>query len=466
MGNSKLSVVVLAAGKGTRMKLDMPKALAPALGLGLIDFVLNETEEFLNSINEKSPICVVVGHKKEMIEAHLQKRPSKYSFAWQKEQKGTADALKVAFHDHPELWNTDFIMVSCADTPLVDKKIFEKMWSHLKENPELKAVAASFISKNPHGYGRIVRNAKKIGFKIKEEKDADSEEKKITEVNAAFYIVKTSHLKDVLEKIDNKNNSGEFYLTNIFQEDYLVEALSFDEKYFMGVNTLEQLSEIQEVLLNRKRTMLMQNGVQFILPQTTYIDWLVQINEGTVIYPNVCIEGKTKIGKNCIIESGTVIKKSIIENDVQILSNSYIDSALIHGHTSIGPMARIRPDTEIGENAKIGNFVEIKKSKINKGSKVSHLSYVGDATIGENSNIGCGFITCNYDGKNKHQTIIGNNTFIGSDCQTIAPVEIGDNAFVAAGSTITQNVPSESFAIARAKQVNKDGAAKRFLKSK
>ena len=229
---------------------------------------------------------------------------------------------------------------------------------------------------------------------------------------------------------------------------------------------MEQLAEVSKVLRARHLQKLMVSGVRFLAPETTYIENTVEIGVGSVVYPNVTILGNTKIAEGVVLESGTFIKDSIVEAEAKILANSYLEEAKVGPKADIGPMARLRPGTEIGTKAKIGNFVEIKKSKLAAGAKVSHLSYVGDAEIGENSNIGCGFITCNYDGANKHKTKIGSNTFVGSDVQMIAPIEIGDNAFVAAGSTITKSVPSEGFAIARSQQTTKEGMAKKFLKTK
>ena len=208
-----------------------------------------------------------------------------------------------------------------------------------------------------------------------------------------------------------------------------------------------------------------ENGVRFIDLSHTYVDLDVKIKAGTCIYPNVFLEGNTEIGADCIIEAGSIIRNSILHNDVSIKAYSHLEDAIVRANASIGPYGRLRPGADIGEESKIGNFVEIKKSKLNKGVKVSHLSYVGDAEIGDQSNIGCGFVTCNYDGKDKHKTKIGKNCFIGSDSQTVAPVEIGDNCFVASGSTINQSMDDGSFAISRSKQVTKSGLAKKFLKN-
>lgn len=466
MGDS-IGLVILAAGKGTRMKIDAPKALAKTAGRCLLDYVVDAALEFSSALTLKAEIGLVVGHKKELLEAWLSSHPSKekLKIAWQKEQNGTADALRACFHDLPHFWNFEYTLVACADTPMIQSAEFIKLFETLKSSPELNGVAASFETHDPKGYGRIINGS--CGFRIVEEKDANQNEKLITEVNSGFYILKTKHIKEILDSINNNNNSGEFYLTDLFQDHFKVKAVKFPSEIpFLGINTMEQLSDVTRLLRNRKVKQLMLDGVEFLNPQSVHIDHQVTIGQGSVIYPNVTLLEKTQIGDQVLIESGSFIKNSIIKKKSQILANSYLEEALVHEDVIIGPMARLRPGSDIGSHSKIGNFVEIKKSKLATGVKVSHLSYVGDAEIGENSNIGCGFITCNYDGVNKHKTKIGKNTFIGSDCQMIAPIEIGDDAFVAAGSTITKSVPNGAFGIARSTQVIKDGAAKRFLKIK
>lgn len=462
-----IGLVILAAGKGTRMKIDTPKALAKTAGRCLLDYVVDASLNFAKASSLKAEIGLVVGHRKELIEEWLSSHPSKdyLKTAWQREQKGTADALKACFNDLPHFWNYEYTMVACADTPMIQANEFLELFAALKSHPDLVGVAATFEAHEPKGYGRIVHGDK--GFHIVEEKDATDKERSITEVNSGFYILKTKHVKEVLGSISNNNKSGEFYLTDLFQDKFSVKPVKFPSEIpFLGINTMEQLSEVTSLLKARKVKQLMLDGVEFLNPQSVHIDHDVQIGVGSTIYPNVTLLGKTVIGEKVIIESGSFIKNSTIKNNSEILANSYLEEALVHERATIGPMARLRPGADIGSESKIGNFVEVKKSKLAKGVKVSHLSYVGDAEIGENTNIGCGFITCNYDGANKHKTKIGKNTFIGSDCQMIAPIEIGDDAFVAAGSTITKSVPNGGFGIARSQQVTKEGAARKFLKTK
>jgi bifunctional UDP-N-acetylglucosamine pyrophosphorylase/glucosamine-1-phosphate N-acetyltransferase len=462
-----IGMCVLAAGKGTRLKWDGPKALAPLLGRSLIDFPLNCINEFSKRENLKSFSGVVTGHLRETVEAHVKAHHAEKSlhFALQEEQKGTADALKAYFQKIDLASSTQFTMVICADTPLIESSDLSLMFNEFKNHPHLEAVCATFTTNSPTGYGRIVRGKK--GFHIVEEKDADSEIKLIKEVNSGLYIFKTKFILEHLNSISSNNKAGEFYLTDLFQDQFDVKALEFSTGVkFLGVNTLAQLEEVGDHLKKRQIQKFMNDGVLFLDSKSVYLEDGVKIGSGTVVHPNVYCYGKTQIGSNCLIEPGVVIKDSLLENNVEVLAHSYLESAHIRSKASIGPMARIRPGSDIGEKAKIGNFVEIKKAKLETGVKVSHLSYIGDAFIGEETNIGCGFITCNYDGANKHVTKIGKNSFIGSDCQAVAPIEIGDHSFVAAGTTITKDVPNEAFAIGRAQLTVKEGMAKRFIKKK
>ncbi len=465
--SDSIGIVILAAGKGTRMKIDTPKALATALGKPLLDYVVDSALEFARISSLKAEVGVVIGHRKELLEDWWNKHSKKefLKLALQKEQKGTADALKACFNDLPHFWNHEYTLVACADTPLISSGEFCKLFEAFRSHPELVGVAATFHTETPSGYGRIVQSA--TGFHIVEEKDCSPAEKNIKEVNSGFYILKTAHVKAVLGKISNNNKSGEFYLTDLFQNSYSVKAMNFtSETPFLGINTMEQLANVSTVIRKKKLSQIFAEGVQILSPENTYIESDVTIGLGSVIYPGVTLLGKTTIGKNVTIESGTLIRNATIHDGAEILANSHLEGAVVHADATIGPMARLRPGADIGPESKIGNFVEVKKSKLARGVKVSHLSYVGDAEIGEDSNIGCGFITCNYDGVNKHRTKIGSNTFIGSDVQAVAPIEIGNDAFVAAGSTITKNIPDGGFGIARSSQVTKEGAAKKFLKTK
>ncbi len=466
---SKFGMCVLAAGKGTRLKWDGPKALAPLMGKRLIDYSLSCLTEFASKENIEAMVGVVTGHLKEEVEGHLKSHYTQGNirFALQEVQRGTADALKAYFEKIKEASSVDYTVVICADTPLIESSDLTLMFNEFKNNPKLDAVCATFSTSNPTGYGRIVRAKGGLGFHIVEEKDADLEIKQINEVNSGLYIFKTAFILKHLNQVSANNKAGEFYLTDLFQDSYAVSALMFASGLkFLGVNTLAQLEEVGGHLRKRIVQKMAEEGVIFVDPGSVYLDAEVKIGRGTTVFPNVYCMGKSSIGENCILEPGVIIKSSTLENGVEILGHSYLEEAIIRQKATIGPFARVRPGSDVGEKSKIGNFVELKKAKLEKGVKVSHLSYVGDAFIGEDTNIGCGFITCNYDGANKHVTQIGKNSFIGSDCQAVAPISIGDNSFVAAGTTITKDVPNDGFAIARAPIAVKEGMAKRFIKKK
>lgn len=459
--NMTIGAVVLAAGEGKRLKLNVPKPLAPCLDKKLIDFPIKELKKFFSQNKLEGKITAVIGHQRDLVRSYIEKNYSDIQFAVQEQQLGTADALRAYFKSTKAAY--DYTLVICADTPMVSANELTTMLNLLREE-NLDGIAASCIEKSPTGYGRIVR-AKK-GFHIIEEKDANEEIRSITEVNSGLYILKSSYVMEHLKNVNTNNKSGEFYLTDVFKDGLNVKALCFsDPSIFSGVNTLKQLEEIEKALRTRKKNELRDLGVRFIDSSHTYIDSEVEIGEGTVIYPNTFITGKTKIGKNVVIEMGVQIKSSLVDDNARVLAYSVLEEAHLHTKASAGPFARLRPGADIGPEAKIGNFVEIKKSILDRGVKVSHLSYVGDAFIGEETNIGCGFITCNYDGVSKHVTKIGKNCFIGSDSQTVAPVEIGDDCFVASSTTVTNSMPEGSFAISRGKQTTKEGLAKKFLKT-
>jgi bifunctional UDP-N-acetylglucosamine pyrophosphorylase/glucosamine-1-phosphate N-acetyltransferase len=461
--NLTIGAVILAAGEGKRLKLDAPKPLAPCLDKKLVDFPIRELEKFFSRNKLQGNKTAVVGHQKELVQSYIASRYPDVKFAVQVKQLGTADALRAYFDSSPETHKLDYTLVICADTPVVSEAELTKMLE-LLQGQKCDAVAATFQEKNPKGYGRIIRGKK--GFHIVEEKDASDEQRKITEVNSGLYLLKTSYVLEHLKDIDSNNKSGEFYLTDVFKDDLNVQALCFPEgDTFLGVNNLEQLEYVEKILRKQKLKNLREDGVRFIDSSHTYIDDDVEVGAGTVIYPNTYLTGKTKIGKNVVIEMGAQIKDSEVADNAKILAYSILEGAKLHNKAHAGPFARLRPGADIGPEAKIGNFVEIKKAVLDRGVKVSHLTYIGDAFIGEETNIGCGFITCNYDGANKHITRIGKNCFIGSDSQTVAPVEIGDDCFVASSSTITKNMPAGSFAISRGQQTTKEGMAKKFIKT-
>lgn len=457
-----LGIVVLAAGEGTRLKLDVPKALAPLKNQVLVDYVLGSALEFSRANKLSSKIAVVTGHRHEEVEAHIKAHGPEVSFCFQEVRRGTGDAIKAYFSKCAWGAEPEYTLVLCADTPMIGAEELSTLYERLSSE-QAEAVCASFRADHPYGYGRIKRASK--GFTIVEQKDASPEEALINEVNSGLYIFKTSLLKERVSGLTNNNKSGEFYLTDVFSGGANVIAHCFPRgEVFGGVNTLAQLAQMESLVNEKLVEGLLSKGVRVIHPQSLLIDPTVEVGPGVVIGPYVELRGKTKIFAGAKLESHVIIQDSRVHVGAQIKSYSYLEEAIVGPKAWIGPYARLRPGADIGESSKIGNFVEIKKAKLHPGVKVSHLSYVGDAEIGDETNIGCGFITCNYDGKNKHKTEIGKNCFIGSDTQIVAPLTIGDNSFVASGSTINQDMPAGSFAIARAKQITKEGMAGRFLK--
>lgn len=458
-------IVILAAGQGTRLKMDVPKPLAPVVGRKLVDFPLMAAQKFLNTKKAHGKICLVLGHGKELVEEHLKANwpQCPWEVAHQKQQNGTADALRAYFNDIKEAKDRAYTVVLCADTPLITENEISTLVSIL-ESEKLDGVAATFIEETPRGYGRIVRQGD--GFRIVEEKEADDSQKQITEVNSGLYVLRTDFILKYLFDLESNNASREFYLTDLFQIERKVKAITFTDKIpFGGVNDIKQLQKSSELLRNKITARAQENGVRFIAPEQTFIDDTVVIGSGAVIYPGCVLEGETVIGEGAVLESGVIAKNSKIGKDCKILAYSYLEGAEVGQSASIGPFARLREGSVIGAKSKIGNFVETKKAILAEEVKVSHLSYVGDAEIGARTNIGCGFITCNYDGASKHKTVIGKDSFIGSDSQMIAPVTLGDGCYVASGSTINQSMEAGDFAIARAKQVTKSGMAKRFIKT-
>lgn len=451
------SIVILAAGKGSRLKMDVPKPLAPLHKNSLIDYVIKSAKNF-------GDLYLVTGHQGELVQEHMSKTwpELEVNYVNQEEQLGTGHAVRTYFEQVTTAKNYKYTIVACADTPLLTEDVFQTLNDEIEKG--FDAVCASFIEETPTGYGRIVRSNK--GFTIVEEKDATDEQRKITEVNSGLYIFKTQYLNDHIFNIDSNNKGGEFYLTDTCKADANVKPLVFEDKrIFLGVNDLYQLSVADKYYRNRNMRNLLIEGVRILDMSHSYI-YTEQIGVGSVIYPNVHIDVDCKIGKNVTIEPGCIINNSIIENNVHLKAYTYLTDSIVRNSAKVGPMSQLRPGSDIGEGSKLGNFVEVKKSKIAKNTSVSHLSYVGDAEIGSDVNIGCGFITCNYDGANKHKTIIGDGSFIGSDCQMVAPITIGKEAYIGSGSTVNKDVPDGAFAIARARQTNKEDMAHKFIKKK
>ncbi|MBI5874485.1 MAG: bifunctional UDP-N-acetylglucosamine diphosphorylase/glucosamine-1-phosphate N-acetyltransferase GlmU, partial [Deltaproteobacteria bacterium] len=372
----------------------------------------------------------------------------------QEPQLGTGHAVLCA---KSALKNfTGDCLILSGDVPLITR---ETVMGLLNLHAKKKA-AISFIStvvEDPAGYGMVLRDENNSILRIVEHKDANIEEKAVNEINTGIYCVDTKFLFSGLKKVKKENAQGEYYLPDLIEmavnQGKMVACLThIDSAEVIGINNRIELAEANGVMRQRINNELMLSGVTLLDPDTAYIQYGVNIGKDTIIYPNVFLEGDTNIGQRCLIEEGCKIINSTIGDDSVIKSNSVIESSTIGRHVSIGPFARLRPDSEIGDNAKVGNFVEMKKSKLGKSSKANHLSYIGDAIIGKDVNIGAGTITCNYDGIKKHQTIIEDGAFIGSDSQLVAPVRVGKGAYIGSGSTITKNVPAGSLALTRVEQ--------------
>ena len=444
-----LAVIILAAGMGKRMKSDMPKVLHPVLGRAMLSYVLD-------AVLNLSPnrVVVVVGHGAEDVKKVSNSK--KLTYVTQSKQLGTGHAANCAM-EALKSFKGDILILN-GDFPLITGASLKKFVSnHEKKKGDISILTA--LVEEPYGYGRIKRDQKGKVLGIVEEKDATREERYINEINSGTYCVKSSLLWSALNKVNTKNKQKEYYLTDIVaiahRDGLNINGVAVsDSDEVMGVNDRLDLSYVESALKWKTNEKLMRSGVTLVDPENTYIAPQVKVGRDTTIYPNTHIYGNSQIGRNCIIGPSSWIEDSKFGNGVTIKSSCCITSAIIKNDVTIGPFAHLRPDAEIMDGAKIGNFVEIKKSKIGRGSKVPHLSYVGDATLGRNVNIGAGTITCNYDGVDKHRTLIEDNVFIGSDTMLVAPIKVGKGATTGAGSTISKDVPSGSLAIGRARQTN------------
>lgn len=454
MSNNRYAVI-LAAGKGTRMQSKLYKVLHKVCDRTMVELVLDSLSDL-----EMQEVITVVGHGAERVKEVLGDRTR---FVLQAEQLGTAHAVKVAKDELKDKDGTTIVMY--GDTPLIRPETINSMLDH-HENTNAKATVLTAIADDPFAYGRIIRDVNGKLVKIVEEKDATEQEKKIKEINSGIYCFDNKLLFEMLEKVKNDNKQGEYYLPDVLglirEQKEIIETYlcdDFDETF--GVNDRVALAYAENVMRNRINTKHMFAGVTLVDPTNTYIAPNAVIGRDTTIYPNVTIKSNTVIGEDCQIKPNSYLENVKIGNGVKVLSSTISDSK-IGDYTSVGPYAHIRNNCELGEHVRVGNFVELKNTTYGDGSKTAHLSYLGDAEIGSNTNIGCGTITVNYDGKNKYKTKIGNDAFIGCNSNLIAPLEIGDGAVVAAGTTVTENAPDDALVIARVKQENKMGYAKKM----
>lgn len=451
---NKLKVIILAAGEGKRMKSKLPKVLHKVQGKTMADHVIDAAE-----CAGANDICVVIGHGAETVKEALRNRNVK--FALQEKQMGTGHAVMQAgdfIEDGAD------IVVLYGDTPLITAQTINKILDfHRTEKNSISIISA--MVDNPAGYGHIIRDINGNFLKNVEHKDADEKEKLVKEINTGIYCFTGEALKKGLSLLKNDNVQGEYYLPDtleiILKDGGRVNAMaaqSADE--FAGVNSKAQLADAEKAMRKRINAWHMDNGVTMIDPERTYIEAGVVIGCDTVLLPGVVIEGNTVIGEDCVIGPDSRLTNVKLGNGVKFQYSTAIDSS-VDDNTTVGPYAYIRPDCTIGKNVKIGDFVEVKNSNVGNGTKVSHLTYIGDSDVGERINFGCGTVTVNYDGKKKFRTVVDDDVFIGCNTNLVAPVKVGKGSYIAAGSTITEDVPENSLAIARERQINKTGWVKR-----
>ena len=448
-----LASIVLAAGKGTRMKSGLIKVLHPAAGIPMISWPVAAARDA-----GSEAIVLVIGHQANAVQGAF-RGASDIHFAMQQEQLGTGHAVACGLEVLSGFRGT--ILILCGDTPLLRPETIKTMLSAHRDNKATITVLTALMD-DPYGYGRVIRDAAGQVKRIVEQKDADPEEQEIREINSGIYCMDADFLFAHIKGIGNNNAQKEYYLTDLLaiavREGLpCLAQLTGDADEIMGVNDRAQLAEAGRILRRRINRNHMLNGVTIIDPEATYIDEGVTIGADTTIHPGCHIGSGTVIGSGCEIENSVSISACRIGDDCHIKAASVLESSELGEDVAVGPMAHLRPGTVLRDKVKIGNFVETKKIVMGEGSKASHLTYLGDAEIGSNVNIGCGTITCNYDGVNKHRTIIGDEVFIGSDVQLVAPVSVGRNSLVAAGTTVTIDVPPDSLALSRVPQVNKEG---------
>jgi bifunctional UDP-N-acetylglucosamine pyrophosphorylase/glucosamine-1-phosphate N-acetyltransferase len=443
-----ISIIILSAGKGTRMKSSIPKVMHKIAGREMINMVIDVAKEI-----QPKNISVVISQELQNYQSKIILSHQNFAldFIIQQEQKGTGHAVSCAvdFFKNTNKFS-DKILILYGDTPLISSKTLQQMLSKLDN---FSLCVLGFENHQKNSYGRLVVDSNNHLKKIIEVKEATEEQKQITLCNSGVMAINSKILPELLAKLNNKNSTQEFYLTDIVeianQQGHQATFISTNQEEVLGVNSRVELANLEKIRQKQIRQKMMENGVTLLSPKTVYFNYDTVINYDTIIHPNVVF------GEGVIIDS-----------NVEIKSFSHLEGVHIKTNSKIGPFARIRPQTIINEGVNIGNFVEIKKSKIGKNSKINHLSYIGDSTIGESTNIGAGTITCNYDGFNKFSTEIGDNVFIGSNTALVAPVKIGDGAIIGAGSTITKNVESNDLAISRIKQENLNNFAIKYRNSK
>ena len=444
--NDGLAAVILAAGKGTRMRSALPKVLHPICGQPMLYYPLEAAR-----LAGFKQLKVVVGHRAEQVSQTFPE--GDLTWIQQTDQLGTGHALMCAADSLRGY--SGALLLLCGDVPLIKPETLQQLQSYHSQQQAAVTVLTAQMP-NPAGYGRVIRNGEQV-LQIVEEKDADEQQRQVTEINTGTYLFDAAFVLSALKGLNKNNAQGEYYLTDVVAAAVAAgkktRALCVeDPTEVMGINDRCQLAEAEVLMRWKINADLMFGGVSMSDPTTVYIDNGVTIGTDTQLHPNVHLRGNTTIGKNCIIETGVVVVDSQIADGVHLKAGSAIEESQIGSGCKIGPMAHLRPGTILDGNNKIGNFVETKKVHLAEKAQASHLTYLGDAEIGRNVNFGCGTITCNYDGVNKHTTIVEDDVFVGSDCQFVAPVKIGRNSLIAAGSTITKDVPPDSLALSRTEQ--------------
>jgi bifunctional UDP-N-acetylglucosamine pyrophosphorylase/glucosamine-1-phosphate N-acetyltransferase len=459
MSNPRFAIAILAAGKGTRLKSKLPKVLHQIAGLPLLGHVVRAASQIV----APSDIFCIIGHEAEQVRLAI--APLGVQFVEQLEQRGTGHALmqcasQLAAYDH--------VLVLSGDVPLIRPETI----AHVRDFHIEQAAAMTILTAeppDPFGYGRIVRRKANGVFTdfveaIIEQKQLTPEQEKIGEINSGIYAFNVAELYDHIERLSTNNVHGEYYLTqlaSILQRDRkpVLALRTSHASEVLGVNTRRELAQLDNILRERKTRELMDDGVTIFKPETVLIDAEVTVGADTVIEPFVQLLGNTSIGEDCLIRSYSVLTNMKLANGVRINQGTIADDSTVAESAIIGPYSRLRMGSEIGPEAHVGNFVETKKTKLARGAKANHLTYLGDAEIGERSNIGAGTITCNYDGVNKHKTTIGTNAFIGSDTTLVAPVKVGNGAYIGAASCITKDVPDDSLGLTRSEQLTREGWA-------
>ena len=445
-----LHTIILAAGKGTRMHTNLPKVMQPLAGRPMIDHVITTAGKLTNKIS------TIIGYKKDVLNEHLSANFKNVETFVQPELNGTAGAVKAA---RKSIMDDEDVLILYGDVPLISH---ESLKNALNDNHD--AVILTMIPKDPFGYGRVIKDDSGLATEIIEEKDASTEQKKINEVFTGIMIIKGEMLLSSLEEVNNNNAAGEYYLTDVIKiaskKGVKINAIVVEETEVLGANTKSELHEIENIFREMKSKDLLEQGITLSDASRVDVRGDVSAGKDCSIDVNVILEGEITLGNNVSIGPNCYLKDAVISDNVSIEAFSHIVSTQIGADCSVGPYARLREGTVLEDQAKIGNFVETKKTKIGKGSKANHLAYLGDAEVGEDSNIGAGTITCNYDGTNKHQTKIGNKTFVGTNSSLVAPLNIGNNSYIGAGSVITKDVEDDALAVARGKQSNKSGWAK------